>query len=222
MAASVASRSISHSASHSVCSQTPAGAIHTKTETLIDKLDFDRSLIPDDPSAGIRCYYQCYKAVLAATLKYEKMHKSKDWDASFIPTTNDIINIVTSRTMWYSHYKLFEKVSRYTQMMHLPISNYRGLNLVFISGPIFKLLSNVVENHWRIQMMNQMGQKHRQRRRRLTRRPRPRPRGSQGPKQHHRVERSQKVKRNQNLFRNCLRRKLPVVVAGGRVFLNIS
>jgi len=60
---------------------------------------------------------------------------------------------------------------------------------------IFKLLSNVVENHWRIQMMNQMGQKHRQRRRRLTRRPRPRPRGSQGPKQHHRVERSQKVKR---------------------------
>ena len=117
MAASVASRSISHSASHSVHSQTPAGAIHTKTETLIDKLDFDRSLIPDDPSAGIRYYYQRYKAVLAATLKYEKMHKSKDWDASFIPTTNDIINIVTSRTMWYSHYKLFEKVSRYTQMM---------------------------------------------------------------------------------------------------------
>jgi len=146
-------------------------------------------LIPDDPSAGIRYYYQRYKAVLAATLKYEKMHKSKDWDASFIPTTNDIINIVTSRTMWYSHYKLFEKVSRYTQMMDwLNETDDAPADIElwgFESGVYqwahLQALSNVVENHWRIQMMNQMGQKHRQRRRRLTRRPRPRPRGSQGP-----------------------------------------
>jgi hypothetical protein len=102
-----------------VHSQTPAAAAATldKTETLINKLDFDRSLISDDPAAGIRLYYKCYKAVLAATLKYEGMQKSKDWDASFIPTTIDIIKIVTSRTMWYSHYKMFEKVSRYPELV---------------------------------------------------------------------------------------------------------
>lgn len=116
---SVASRSISHSATRSVRSQTPAAAAAAtldKTETLINKLDFDRSLISDDPAAGIRLYYKRYKAVLAAILKYEGMHKSKDWDASFIPTTIDIIKIVTSRTMWYSHYKMFEKVSRYPEL----------------------------------------------------------------------------------------------------------
>jgi hypothetical protein len=102
-----------------VRSQTPAAAAATldKTETLINKLDFDRSLISDDPAAGIRLYYKRYKAVLAAILKYEGMHKSKDWDASFIPTTIDIIKIVTSRTMWYSHYKMFEKVSRYPELV---------------------------------------------------------------------------------------------------------
>jgi hypothetical protein len=103
-----------------VRSQTPAAAAAAtldKTETLINKLDFDRSLISDDPAAGIRLYYKRYKAVLAATLKYEGMHKSKDWDASFIPTTIDIIKIVTSRTMWYSHYKMFEKVSRYPELV---------------------------------------------------------------------------------------------------------
>jgi len=114
---SVASRSISHSATHSVHSQTPAGATLDKTEMLIIKLDFDRSLIPDDPAAGICLYYKRYKAVLAAILKYEGMIKSKAWDASFIPTTIDIIKIVTSRTMWYSHYKIFEKVSRYPELM---------------------------------------------------------------------------------------------------------
>ncbi|KIJ90074.1 hypothetical protein K443DRAFT_52114, partial [Laccaria amethystina LaAM-08-1] len=116
-AVSVASQSISHSATRSVHSQTPAAATLHKTETFINKLDFDRSLIPDDPAAGIRLYYKRYKAVLAATLKYEGMHKSKAWDASFIPTTIDIIKIVTSRTMWYSHYKMFEKVSRYPELM---------------------------------------------------------------------------------------------------------
>jgi len=74
-------------------------------------------LIPDNPSAGIRLYYKRYKAVLAAILKYEKMQKAKTWDAPFIPNTIDIIKIVTSRTMWYSHYKHFEKTSRYPQMM---------------------------------------------------------------------------------------------------------
>jgi hypothetical protein len=114
---SVASRSISHSATRSVRSQTPAAATLDKTETLINKLDFDRSLIPDDSAAVIRLYYIHYKAVLVATLKYEGMHKSKAWDASFIPTTIDIIKIVTSRTMSYSHYKMFEKVSHYPELM---------------------------------------------------------------------------------------------------------
>ena len=74
-------------------------------------------MIPDNPSAGIRLYYKRYRAVLAATLKYEEIHKAKNWDAPFIPTTMDIIKIVTSRTMWYSNYKHFEKISRYPQMI---------------------------------------------------------------------------------------------------------
>jgi hypothetical protein len=74
-------------------------------------------LITEDNSDGIRLYYKCYKAVLAATLKYEELRKAGDWDAPFIPTINDFALIVTSRSMWYSHYKHFEKVSRYPQMI---------------------------------------------------------------------------------------------------------
>ena len=70
-----------------------------------------------DQSAGIRVYYKHYEAVLAAILKYEKLRKAGDWDASFTPTTIDIAQIVTSRSMWYSHYKLFDKVSRYPHMI---------------------------------------------------------------------------------------------------------
>ena len=74
-------------------------------------------MISDDPLAGIRLYYKRYKAVLDATLKYETLRKAGGWDAPFIATTMDIVKIVVSRSMWYSHYKLFDKLSRYPQMI---------------------------------------------------------------------------------------------------------
>jgi hypothetical protein len=74
-------------------------------------------LTVEDPSAGIRVYYKRYEAVLAARLKYDKLHKAGDWDAPFFPTTVDFFQLVTSRSMWYKQYKLFEQVSRYPQMI---------------------------------------------------------------------------------------------------------
>ena len=84
---------------------------------LANRLDFDRSLMTEDTSGGIRFYYKRYLAVLAATLKFNELQKARKWDAPFIPTINDFAQIVTSKAMWYSHYKNFEKVSRYPQMI---------------------------------------------------------------------------------------------------------
>ena len=84
---------------------------------LANKLDFDRSLMIEDSSGGIRFYYKRYLAVLAATLKFNELQKAGKWDAPFIPTIIDFAQIVTSRTMWYSNYRNFEKVSRYPQMI---------------------------------------------------------------------------------------------------------
>ena len=54
---------------------------------------------------------------MAATLKFNELQKARKWDAPFIPTINDFAQIVTSRSMWYSNYRNFEKVSRYPQMI---------------------------------------------------------------------------------------------------------
>jgi hypothetical protein len=129
-ATSVASRSIDQSASRSLTpagarSQTPGGAhsqistgaMFTKKEILINKLQFDRALTTEDHSAGLRVYYQRYEAVLAARLSYENLRKAGNWDANFIPTTVDFYELVTSRSMWYKQYRLFEQVSRYPRMI---------------------------------------------------------------------------------------------------------
>ena len=71
----------------------------------------------EDTSGGIRFYYKRYLAVLAATLKFNELQKAGKWDAPFIPTILDFAQIVTSKTMWYSNYRNFEKVSRYPQMI---------------------------------------------------------------------------------------------------------
>ena len=83
---------------------------------LANRLDFDRSLMTEDPLGGIRFYYKRYLAVLATTLKFNELQKAGKWDAPFIPTIIDFAQIVTSKTMWYSNYRNFEKVSRYPQM----------------------------------------------------------------------------------------------------------
>ena len=120
---SVASRSISHSVSHSRTPSRgptipPLETTTSKRDTLIDKLDFDLALTTLDQGAGIRVYYQRYKAVLAAQVKFAKLQKDGEWDASFIPTQNDFITLVTSRTMWYNDYKKnFEQVERYPEMI---------------------------------------------------------------------------------------------------------
>ena len=103
---SVASRSISHSASHSCTSSRgptvpPLETTTSKVDILIAKLDFDQALTTSDQGAGIRVYYQRYKAILAAQVKFAKLQIAGEWDASFIPTQNDFISLVTSRSMWY-------------------------------------------------------------------------------------------------------------------------
>ena len=92
-------------------------AIPTKTEALIKKLEFDVSLTTQDQGTGIRIYYQRYKAVLAAILKYESLCKAGNWDGLFTPTHIDFVQLVTSKSMWYKQYKLFDQVSRYPQMI---------------------------------------------------------------------------------------------------------
>ena len=125
-ATSVASRSISLSVSRSASrSQTPLVSViplsensPSKLSVLIDKLDFDQALTTQDQGAGIRIYHQCYEAVLAAQVKYEKLQKAGKWDAPFIPSQNNFISLVTSRTMWYNQYKKnFEQVERYPEMI---------------------------------------------------------------------------------------------------------
>jgi hypothetical protein len=74
-------------------------------------------LTTQDQAAGVRVYYQRYEAVLAAQEKFEKLHRAGKWDASFHPTQNDFIDLVTSRTMWYNFYKKnFDQVKRYPVM----------------------------------------------------------------------------------------------------------
>ena len=122
---SVASRSISHSASHSRTPSRsrgstipPLGTTTSKRDTLIEKLDFDLALTTLDQGVGIRIYYQRYKAVLAAQVKFAKLQKAGEWDVSFIPTQNDFIALVTSRTMWYNDYKKnFEQAERYPELI---------------------------------------------------------------------------------------------------------
>ena len=91
--------------------------ISTKTNILIKKLEFDPSLATQDQGAVIRIYYKQYKAVLAAILGFEKLRKAGDWDGLFIPIHIDFIQLVTSKSMWYKQYKLFNQVSRYPQMI---------------------------------------------------------------------------------------------------------
>ena len=92
-------------------------AIPTKTEALIKKLEFDVSLTTQDQGTGIHIYYQHYKAVLAAILKYESLCKAGNWDGLFTPTHIDFVQLVTSKSMWYKQYKLFDQVSRYPQII---------------------------------------------------------------------------------------------------------
>jgi len=91
--------------------------IPTKGQTLIKKLGFDVSLTTQDQGTGIRIYYKRYEAVLAAILKYESLRKAGNWDGPFTPTHVDFIQLVTSKSMWYKQYKLFDQVSRYPQMI---------------------------------------------------------------------------------------------------------
>jgi len=95
----------------------PLETTFSKRETLIETLDFDRALTTLDQGVGIRIYFQRYQAVLAAQAKFTKLHKAGKWDAPFIPTQNDFIALVTSRTMWYNEYKKnFEQAERYPEM----------------------------------------------------------------------------------------------------------
>ena len=120
---SVASRSISHSASHShtpsrAPTVPPLEATTSKCDILIQKLDFDLALAILNLGVGIHIYHQHYKAVLAAQVKSAKLQKAGQWDASFIPTQNDFISLVTSRTMWYNDYrKNFEQAEHYPEMI---------------------------------------------------------------------------------------------------------
>ena len=107
------------------CSRTPSiGPVISPLETapskheiLIETLDFDRALTMLDQSVGIRVYYQRYQAVFAAQAKFTKLHRAEKWDAPFVPTQNDFIALVTSRTMWYNKYKKnFEQAKHYPQM----------------------------------------------------------------------------------------------------------
>ena len=92
-------------------------AIPTKGQTLIKKLDFDVSLTTQDQGAGIHVYYKHYEAVLAAILKYESLRKAENWNRLFTSTHIDFIQLVTSKSMWYKQYKLFDQVFRYPQMI---------------------------------------------------------------------------------------------------------
>jgi len=94
-----------------------SSTIPTKTEALIKKLEFDVLLTTQDQGAGIHIYYKCYKAVLAAILKYESLCKAGNWDGLFTLTHIDFVQLVTSKSMWYKQYKLFDQVSRYPQMI---------------------------------------------------------------------------------------------------------
>src|SRR6266545_1991871 len=93
--------------------------IPTKGQTLIKKLEFDISLTTQDQGAGIRIYYKHYNAVLAAILKYESLRKAGNCDGLFTPTHIDFVQLVTSKSMWYKQYKLFDQVSRYPQIIEL-------------------------------------------------------------------------------------------------------
>jgi hypothetical protein len=74
-------------------------------------------LTTQDQAVGVRVYYQRYEAVLAAQKKFEKLHKAGKWDASFHPTQDNFIALVTSRSMWYNFYKKnFEKLPCYEAM----------------------------------------------------------------------------------------------------------
>jgi hypothetical protein len=74
-------------------------------------------LTTQDQAAGVRVYYQRYEAVLAAQKKFEKLHKAGKWDASFHPTQDNFIALITSRSMWYNFYKKnFDKLPRYEVM----------------------------------------------------------------------------------------------------------
>ena len=96
----------------------PLETTTSNRDTLIEKLDFDLALTTLDEGVGIHIYYQRYKAVLAAQVKFAKLQKAGQWDASFIPTQNDFVSLVTSRTMWYNDYrKNFERAERYPEMI---------------------------------------------------------------------------------------------------------
>ena len=82
--------------------------IPTKTEALIKKLEFDVLLTTQDQGAGIHIYYKHYKAVLAAILMYESLRKAGNWDGLFTPTHIDFVQLVTSKSIWYKQYKLFD------------------------------------------------------------------------------------------------------------------
>ena len=88
-----------------------------------------------DQGAGVRVYYQRYKAVLAAQVKFSKLQKAGEWDASFIPTQNDFIGLVTSHTMWYNDYKKnFEQAERYPEMIEWLQDSLEALSDIEIWG----------------------------------------------------------------------------------------
>ena len=88
-----------------------------------------------DQGAGIRVYYQCYKAVLAAQVKFAKLQKAGKWDAPFIPTQNDFIMLVTSHTIWYNKYKKnFEQAEHYPEMIEWLQESSEALSDIKIWG----------------------------------------------------------------------------------------
>jgi hypothetical protein len=102
----------------------------TKLEILIEKLDFDQDLTTQDQAAGVRVYYQCYEAVLAAQKKFGKLHKAGKWDASFHPTQDNFIALITSHSMWYNFYKKnFDKLSHYEVMREWLLETSEATNL---------------------------------------------------------------------------------------------
>ena len=133
-----ASRSISLSVSRSCTPSigpviSPLETAPSKCEILIETLDFDRALTMLDQGVGICVYYQCYQAVLAAQAKFTKLHRAGKWDTPFVPTQNDFIALVTSRTMWYNEYKKNFKQAEYYPEMALKIlsGTYQHRNLAF-------------------------------------------------------------------------------------------
>jgi hypothetical protein len=69
-----------------------------------------------DRDGGLQTSYQKYQAVLNALSTLTQLIKDGKWNGRK-PADHDIIDLVVSKSMWFSHYrKLFSKVSQYPDM----------------------------------------------------------------------------------------------------------